>query len=378
MDSEEPKSVRTGSWQSVLPGTIAAVAGIATAVLLVAAAVGSTVTRTDLFVATLEDSAVYRLALPPIAAEIEDSDLAERINVGPFELTRVDIHQVLVQEYEPEDFLLKTREVHAGLRDYLAAYPRDTVFEISIRQHRPALARAGMIRVLSRYQRLPDCDGLEDLEVLARAGLSELFGGSDREFVEELPDCEPPDVVGEPVASGIQEEFRNMIVEGPDSVEAFPDEDDVEMDAYSARIDRIRTLTGVFGWPPWLPLLGVGLLNGILALGSRRSSVFPEGWVLLLAASLGLVALALILLRDGLPMEILEAFGGDRASLEQEGQMWLSLGEYAVASVLEAVGRAALLMGGVAGVGAIAGLAVRYIDATASEASAPHSGSKLA
>lgn len=336
---------------------MAAVLGAAAAATLAAAAVSTVATRPDLLMTSVEDTVLYRLAIPPVAAELDDSDMAGRINTGPLRLSRKDIERILVRRFGPEDLALKAREVHAGLIRYVRTYPRDTIFRISIRRERPILARAAEDRVLERFQALPECDLDDDVDALGRAGIQKLFeGSSDREFLEGLPNCRPPDAVAEPVMEGVQNEFQRLVLEENDSVDAFPDPSTGDLEGYSARITRIQTIDRFLGRAPWISLVLVGAVLLAVVAASRRTAFLPGGWALLFALGVGLAVSAGFLGLEELPGRVLEAFGGRPEDGDEIRRLWLDLGAYGVRRTLHTARNLVGIPGLVLTAGGAAGL----------------------
>lgn len=347
----------TSGAQRALRLASAIVVGAAAATVLAAVAVGTTATSTRLLMTELEDTALYRLGIPVTAAELADSDIAAEFNKGPLRLTRDDIHEILVTHFGAEDVALKAREFHSGVLRYIRAYPRDSIFRMSIRRERPILVRAAKRRMLENYRSLPDCDAATDLGILGRAGWRKLFGGGSAEaFLESLPSCHPPGPVAKPVIEGVEVEMRRMTISGADSLDAFPDPATVRWATYSGVIRRIQTVDRTLARSAWIWLGGILLI--VIAAGTigGRVAVLPGGWLVVWALGAGLVAVGLGLRFEDLSTLVLAAFGAEPGQGSEIQRLWLDLASYALGRVLRFASSALLVTGAVLAASGTAGL----------------------
>lgn len=340
---------------------IAAVLGLLGAAALGAVAVGWTAATTPLLMTLLEDTALYRLGMPAVAAEVAGSDVVARLNTGPLRLTREDVDRALRSHFGPEDVALKAREVHAGLVRFVRAYPRDSIFRVSIVRERPILVGPAERRVVRNYRSLPECGFATDLGVLGRAGRWKLFGdGPGTEFLETLPECRPPAPVADAVVRGVRAEFDRMLVVGEDSVDAFPDPATVDWPTFSRLVRRLQAADRFLASGAPVPLLGVVLLLAATAAAGRRVRFLPEGWPLVAALGAGHLVVGLGLRAGGLPELVLSAFGGEPGRGAEVQRLWLELGAYAVDRLLVFVSGGLLLAGAVLGLGGLLAVGLRY------------------
>lgn len=284
----------------------------------------------------LDEESLHHLGLRALILDISNSGIVEELNQGPLEITEGHVDRVIRSTYDEEDTSEKGREVHAALLEFISAYPERPIFAISVAEERPILADSLRRILLTQYQALPGCGFRDDVGVLVDAVGISLFGGSgERFFHEDHPDCRPPDLVATRVEVGIEEAMTEMAVNGPDSVDAFPEEaEDPEFAEVIALVQRALFWMQPL-WPGGLLFVAVGA-----TLLVRRSRSL--GWV---GAAFGGGLLVFgVLARFLAPPRIESAFV-DAGTIGEASEVWGILGHRGIQG-LAALSANWSLMGG--------------------------------
>jgi hypothetical protein len=303
---------------------------------------GAGVTRTILTSPTLlpgpvvDSEVLYEKGLSALILDISNSDFVGQLNQGPLHVGQEEVSRILHTTYDTADTRAKAREVHSDLLSFLRSYPDEEIFRISISAERPAMADSLGRVLLEQYAALPECGLGEDLSSLISAARVRFFGESGEDFFSERhPDCRPPEIVAEEVEEGLREEIAEMADSGPESVEAFPDEEgDEDFAALVSQVNR-----GLF-WthPAWPVLLFLGTALGYARISRKREMGPPAA-----ALGTGLLVYGALVLAVA-PGRIGEAFEG--AGTEGEAsEIWAELGAHAMERTATVSGWLALLAG---------------------------------
>ncbi len=322
---------------------VATLGGIASAVLVALAVLGSTATDTARVMASLDPDELRSLGLPTLVDEIADSDAAALLNTGPLVLTRDDISRILSERYGPTAFAEKAGQIHRDLVRYLRRWPADTIFRITVASEKQELAAAASEHALTTFRSLEDCGVLQDVGVVAEAVRLRLFEHeTGREFVDGLPDCRPTGAVAGRIEEAIDAKIRELAAEGSPTVDAFPDPEEDDMTAFSRRIGTLRWIVVLFGGGPILPLAAMGLAAVLMAY--RSDDPVGAAARLALAAGLSLVVIGAAASGDAAAMTIAELFGASRP--DPEGRPgWIHVALLALEGVLLDAGRTTVVAG---------------------------------
>jgi len=220
----------------------------------------------------LDSEELYRIGVSGSARELQDIEELEVLRGTRLEISLPDLHQLLRGEFDREHTDGKAKQIVRELSDWVRAFPEEGgAFRIPVEEERPVLARRIEGELLERLGAGEEC-GLGDQIRIGWEALRDRLGDgrSEIEVLRDLPDCRPPDRVLEPIEDRLQERMTELAEEGPDSIRAFPDD---EEDAdFVELMDRIWTVER------WLGQRGIALI-GVLLLGLFATAMASPGGV---------------------------------------------------------------------------------------------------